>query len=441
MLPGCVYRTGKVLIVHHLHNRYSASLIPSRKEGHLNSIHKHSIFPGVQKLAEERRGLRRIWYKYLFKVIFLFLFILIFSTVSYSVPPQEEYKKIQKKMIEHEKKLKEARKLEYSVLNEIQEVNKKLREIEAKLRTLKKKLRETQSKTIAVSNEISKTKNILEKQKDWIKRKLTAMYKFGHSGDAIILFLSAEDISQVTRILKYLEVITRYEHKVLASYRENLKILDEKNNKLKALKTRLMVNKKRVKSKEKDLAVKKKAKILILSSARYKKASHEKMLSELKEASKKLLELIRESEKKDTYSTTSFSRTKGKLTWPASGKIALPYGTQKDPQFNTTVFRNGIHIQTNSSANVTSVHKGKVIFAEWFKGFGQLVIINHGSGYHTLYGNLSEIFSSVGDIIKGNQVVGKVGTSGILNAPGLYFEIRYKGKPLDPKQWLTKKGR
>jgi len=82
-----------------------------------------------------------------------------------------------------------------------------------------------------------------------------------------------------------------------------------------------------------------------------------------------------------------------------------------------------------------------VIFAEWFKGFGQLIIINHGSGYHTLYGNLAEIFSKVGDIIRENQVIGKVGTSGVISGPGMYFEIRYKGKPLDPAQWLKKRKR
>jgi septal ring factor EnvC (AmiA/AmiB activator) len=127
------------------------------------------------------------------------------------------------------------------------------------------------------------------------------------------------------------------------------------------------------------------------------------------------------------------------LPWPVNGKVAIPYGSQKDPQFDTPVFRNGVHIRTDSAADATSVHSGKVIFAEWFKGFGQLVIVNHGGGYHSLYGNLSEIFSHVGDIIRENQVIGKVGTSGILNAPGLYFEIRYKGKPLDPTQWLKRK--
>ena len=80
-----------------------------------------------------------------------------------------------------------------------------------------------------------------------------------------------------------------------------------------------------------------------------------------------------------------------------------------------------------------------MVFADWFKGYGNLLIINHGEGYHTLYANLSEIFFKVGDIIKVHDTVGKVGESGILNAPSLYFEIRYKGKPLDPVQWLKKR--
>ena len=165
------------------------------------------------------------------------------------------------------------------------------------------------------------------------------------------------------------------------------------------------------------------------------------MIAELNEAAQKLLDIIRESSRTDDYSAKGFGRLKGKLSWPSDGKIAIPYGSQKDPQFDTPVFRNGIHIQTDASADARSVYAGKVIFAEWFKGFGQLVIVNHGSGYHTLYGNLSEIFSRVGDIIKDNQIIGKVGTSGTLNAPGLYFEIRYKGKPLDPVQWLKRKKR
>jgi septal ring factor EnvC (AmiA/AmiB activator) len=80
-----------------------------------------------------------------------------------------------------------------------------------------------------------------------------------------------------------------------------------------------------------------------------------------------------------------------------------------------------------------------VVYADWFKGYGQLVIVNHGQGYHSLYGNLSEIFLKAGDIIERDTKIGRVGTSGMLDRPSLYFEVRYKGRPLNPSQWLARK--
>ena len=140
----------------------------------------------------------------------------------------------------------------------------------------------------------------------------------------------------------------------------------------------------------------------------------------------------------DFLEDSSFSRLKGKLPWPVSGSIAIRYGTQVDPLFNLPVFRSGIHIKASSGSNVKAVHEGKVVFADDFKGYGQLVIISHGNGYHTLYGSLSRIFLKNGAIIKDNQALGEVGESNTLGTPGLYFEVRYKGKSLDPQQWLRK---
>ncbi|OGW26459.1 MAG: hypothetical protein A2X59_08775 [Nitrospirae bacterium GWC2_42_7] len=371
---------------------------------------------------------------------FLLLCSLIFLPfVSYALTPEEEYKKIQQDMIEQKKKLGEAQKKEYSVLNELEQANKKLSIIEGELRISRKKLKRTESEIAAVNSELIKNRAILEKQTGWLKRKLRLMHKFGYSGDTILMLLSADNISQMMRTWKYLENITRHEHKILGNYRENLRSLDEKNNKLLALKEEFIVNEKHIKTKEAELSKKKRGKEIILSSVRHEKARHLAMIKEMEKASKKLQDIISESSKTDTFSSTGFSRLKGKLPWPVEGSIALPYGSQKDPQFDTPVFRHGIHIQTDNNSDARAVSSGKVIFAEWFKGFGKLVIVNHGGGYHTLYGNLSEIFSIVGDIIQEDQTIGQVGTSGILNAPGLYFEIIYKGKPLDPTQWLKRK--
>lgn len=371
-------------------------------------------------------------------LIFPLLFVLLFSSVSLGTTHEEEYKKIQQKMSEQKKKLRETQERESSILNDLEGVNMKLGKIEAELNRHRKDLRRTETEISAVTSDIENMNSVLSKQKEWLKRKLMVMQKFGYSGDMLTLLMSAEDISQMMRIWKYLENIALYEHRVIGDYRETLSRYNEKYERLRVLKVQLKANAERVTAMEQQFAEQKRSKVLILSSVRKEKASQQKMLAELKEASKRILDLIEKSSKTDTYTGAGagFTRLKGKLPWPAEGRIAVPYGAQKDPEFSTPIFRNGVHIQTSSNSEARTVSEGKVIFAEWFKGFGQLVIINHGNGYHTLYGNLSEIFSHVGDIIRESQVIGRVGTSGILNAPGLYFEIRYKGKPLDPAQWL-----
>jgi septal ring factor EnvC (AmiA/AmiB activator) len=364
------------------------------------------------------------------------LFLLLLPFNSLGATTEEEYKKIQERMSEQKKKLSEVQEREHSILNEIENVSMKLGKIEAELVKYRKDLGRTEEEIARISAETDKIKAGLEKQKSWLKRKLRTIHRFGYSGDKATLLMSSSDISETMRTLKYLESITRYEHGLLVDYKRNLEKLNAKYSKLQALRAELKINSDKVKKKDAELSKQRQLKEVILSSVRDEKAKYQKMLAELKEASKRMLEIIRESSKADTYAATGFGKLKGRLLWPADGRIATPYGSQRDPQFDTPVFRNGIHIKAESSTEARSVFGGKIIFAEWFKGFGQLIIVNHGGGYHTLYGNLSEIFSRIGDIIKENQVIGKVGTSGVLNAPGLYFEIRYKGKPLDPAQWL-----
>ena len=363
----------------------------------------------------------------------------LFTIQCYAATPHEEYKKIQKEIKTHKEKLEKVKKRESSILTDLEKTNRQLSRVEFELRKYRKRLIETESNISKVENEISLNKSNIERQREWIKRRLRAMQKYGRTSDTVMLFLSADDISQVMRIGKYLQYITVYEHRMLNAYKENLEDLNEKERQLVKLKTDLMKNKEQVGIEEAALAKKKKEKEILFASVRKEEASYTNMLKELKDASKKLLDVIRESEKTDTFSAKGFSKLKGNLSWPVDGKVAIPYGSQKDPQFNTPTFRSGAYIQSNDNSFARTVYNGKVVFAEWFKGYGQLVIVNHGEGYHTLYGSLSEIFAKVGDIIKREQVVGRVGNSGILNVPGLYFELRYKGKPLDPLQWLKKR--
>jgi murein hydrolase activator len=369
---------------------------------------------------------------------------LICSFNCFAGTAHEEYKKIQKEIRKQKHKIEEINKYETSVITDIDSVNNQLKATEASLRKYKNRLSDTESTIAKVETEISINRKNIERHREWMKRKLHTIYKYGKNADVLLLLISSDDISQLMRRSKYLQYLTVHEHKMLSSYKENIESLNKKQTQLVSLKKELQHTKEKIQSEEDTLAGTIKQKETILASVKKQKTSHMRILKELKDASNRILDIIRESEKAEkgkgeSYEGKGFGKLKGDLPWPVEGNVAIPYGSQKDQQFNTPIFRSGAYIQASADSFAKSVSGGKVVFAEWFKGYGKMVIVNHGDGYHTLYASLSEIFTKVGDIIKRKQAIGRVGTSGIMSSPGLYFELRYKGKPLDPLQWLQRR--
>lgn len=376
--------------------------------------------------------------------LILVLFLFIFPVTAHATKnPKEQYQKIQREIESHKEKLEKIKKQEYSTLEDIDRVNRRLDTIISELRKQRKRIEGINAEIRRVEADKSEKEKEIEREKAWLIRKLRALQRYGNSLDVMILLTSTDDVGEIMRRWKYLERISLYEKKAIEDYSRNLEQLKQQEQQLKELNERLRRDEERIKLNEASLLENKKEKETLLASIRREKSSHEKMIRELNEASKKLLDLLREIEKKerekeDVYTGKGFPGMKGRLPWPVNGRVAIPYGSQVDPRFNTPVFRNGIYIETGDET-VKAVSGGKVVFADWFKGYGNLMIINHGEGYHTLYGNLSETFFKTGDIIKEREVIGKVGESGMLNGPSLYFELRYKGKPLNPLQWLKRK--
>lgn len=363
---------------------------------------------------------------------------LFHSSLLYAETAKQKYQKIQRELRSQKEKLEKVKKRERSVLEDLDAVNRRLVELETEMRRLQRNRMQIEAEVKKVEAEIASNKGELDKKKDWMRRKLRLMQRYGQAGDAIFFVVSSEDVSDLMRRWKYFEKIAIYERKTIEGYSDVLKRLNQKERHLQGLNATLRKEEEGIKVTGAFLTEKKKEKDALLASVMRERETHEKMLNELQAASRQLLDMLNKIEEKDVYEAKGFAALKGKLRWPVAGRVAIPYGSHNDPRFNTPVFRNGIYVEAVEDP-VKAVADGKVVFADWFKGYGNMVIINHGESYHTLYANLSEIFFKVGDIIKGNEVVGRVGESGILNAPSLYFELRYKGKPLDPSQWLKKK--
>jgi septal ring factor EnvC (AmiA/AmiB activator) len=134
-----------------------------------------------------------------------------------------------------------------------------------------------------------------------------------------------------------------------------------------------------------------------------------------------------------------FEAARGELPWPGEGPITLSFGRQRHPVYDTYTLSKGIEIQAEPESPVRAVFHGRVAFADWFKGYGQVVILNHGDDFFTLYGHLAVIEVRAGEWVEVGGMVGTVGDTGSLTGPSLYFEIREGTDALNPARWLQRR--
>ena len=190
----------------------------------------------------------------------------------------------------------------------------------------------------------------------------------------------------------------------------------------------------------------------LLARVRDERAYHDRVVGELSEATRRLEAFIKELQEKqrrlskipppqrtrpgDTTPGVGFGALRGRLLWPADGRVVGEYGPQVNPRFGTKTFRNGIDIEAAEGTAIMAVYPGHVVFTGWFRGYGNLIIVDHGNEYYTLYAHAADIRVAEGEDVKQGQAIGTVGDTGSLQGPRLYFEVRYEGKPQDPAQWL-----
>ena len=134
----------------------------------------------------------------------------------------------------------------------------------------------------------------------------------------------------------------------------------------------------------------------------------------------------------------AFSSARGKLPWPVNGRLLARFGETRGGDSRTKW--DGVMISASPGSQVRAVHGGRVVFADWLRGAGLLVILDHGNGYLSLYGHNQSLLKSAGDVVKAGEAISTVGNSGGQDSSGLYFAIRQQGRPSDPAQWCRAQG-
>ncbi|MBI5739207.1 MAG: peptidoglycan DD-metalloendopeptidase family protein [Nitrospirae bacterium] len=336
----------------------------------------------------------------------------------------------------------ESKEEEKAIRASMEKINETIGSREKDLRDYEKRMSRTQAEIGDIASEIEMLKGELDSQKQHLKEYINFLYKQQHGDNAFVL-ASATDYQDLSRKSKYMSLISNYENRVIQKYVNDIQEINSRQRSMEALIAELEAGKEEAREKKKVLQADLSKKGELLAGVRDKQVAYEKKIRELEASSKKIQGVVAGAEKKkipEAITGSGFVSAKGHLPWPVRGKVLVPYGEYKDTIFNISTFKNGIEIEAGPDAAPLAVAGGRVIFASPFENYGMLLIIDHGNGYNTLYGNLSDIPLRKNDLLIQGTDLGKITRSKLLNTPALYFEIRHNGRPVDPAEWLEKRG-
>ena len=326
---------------------------------------------------------------------------------------------------------------EYSNLKKKRILDGQLKVKERELKIYNWNLKINKNNVSALTKKIAHGEKQIYLQQKNLGRRLRTIYKEGDLFSVKLLF-SSEDFTDLLRRAKYLDSIMSYDRFIFNNYERELADFYNKKEVLLHAKGQLDLYKNAAITKKKEIVKEKEKKKQFLSRLSNEKKINKILKEELVHSSKKLNQLISRLENKITHGQgLDISDKKGRLLPPVKGKLLNNFGRERDKIYNTYIVHNGVSIRVRKGAPVRSVFNGKVLYTGTLDGYGNIIIIGHGMNYHSLYGHLDEIISSAGKTVRSGQIIGRSGDSGSVKGEALYFEMRYKGKPIEPTAWLS----
>ncbi len=392
-----------------------------------------------QKIEMENRKWK-IKHTLLVLCLLLLFFTSHFSPVN-AADPANKLSEIKGKIKAKLQQIKEVKEKEKAVFTQINDINKSINEKEVELRRYDKQMSNTQSQMLNLSNEINVLTEKLDRRQQYLDEQIRAIYKHQYGSNALML-VTVKDYQDLVRKSKYISLVAYHNSKVINSYKDELQEINSRKRKLEGLQEKLKINKGNVQKKKHELQTNRVKKDKLLATIKSKRISYEKRIRELERSSKKIQYMVKGLKAKKIPTSIigkGFKSLKGNLPWPVNGKVLTPYGRYNEPKYNISILRNGIEINANPEDKAKAIAGGRVVYVGRVEDYGMLLIVDHGSGYHSLYGNLSEMFFKKDELLVKGMDVGKVSKSKLLNVPALYFEIRYQGKPLNPMEWLKRR--
>lgn len=302
--------------------------------------------------------------------------------------------------------------------------------------SLRKQITQKRKELKELDNELASLRTLLA-------QRLEALYKFGRQA-YVNLLISSSDVSGLQHQWVYLRAIAEEDSELIMSFIQRQEKEARVAEALASGEAQLSKVVARISRQKEKIEKVKGEQVALLQNIHNQEEMYQSYVTELAAVSRELKNKIEELQNKTDNSGMGvqqlkggFAGNKGALPYPVPGKIISRFGPKKHKKFGTKIRSNGIEIATEPLSPVVAVYGGQVLYSEWVKGYGKVMIIDHGEKYYTLTAHLAEVLKEAGEIVESGETIGYAGYSPLERQGGrVYFEVRHLSKALNPEEWL-----
>ena len=345
------------------------------------------------------------------------------------VKRRKDLKTIKKELSKTKEKEQEIRGKESSILERISAIETDLYRKEKELKQMERQLGLTKTRLQLTGDQIVMLNAGIDTTRGEFFSRLAALYKMGRISPETLLLSSASYLD-LLRMDKYFKVILESDTLIVDTYLHQVALKERYQGSLLRDQSQWQRAIAEVTKKREEVKQVKGEQRTLLKSIQNQKVVYQKVIQELEARAKELQTLVEKLEKEKgllAYGKSKSDYVKAPLIVPVQGKMISTFREKG---------QNGIEIKAPVGTEIRAVLSGRVLYADWFKGFGNMVIIDHGDHLFTVSGYSSQLLKKTGDSVEQGEPVALVGSSGSLKGPCLYFEIRHRGKPQDPTDWI-----
>ena len=352
------------------------------------------------------------------------------------------YRRTKKEIEELNRKIRETQRKERTYAGQIDAISRQVHLTEKRINVTSLKRSQVLSKMSDLSSQIKNTNGQIGYIKDILEDRLVAIYKYGNVAE-FNLFLSAPGAKDAMATSYLLGKIAAEDQKLIQELTTHKTKLDSIHRELASQKKNLDTQNKELSSHKATLARDQQTRTVYLQKVRTEKQAFIDQQKELQQASLEIQNRIGDLLEKKRKALAAQRGGKeeiyykgGKLAWPLRGSITSPYGSRIHPVFKTRAVHTGIDIDGNTGDPVRAANDGEVLYSGWLRGYGQVVIVDHGGSLTTVYAHLSQIGVRESVKVRRGDIIGRVGATGVATGPHLHFEVRVNGSTANPMKYL-----